>query len=79
MSKSVSKQEKIEQSQMMLFNFDLECTSHNMGVHWKIPVENYVMDFYPTTHSWYDPTTGKRGKGIKRFLEFIGKLTPEDT
>ena len=77
MNKSISKQEKIEQSEKMVFDFDLTYTSHNMGMHWKIPMEDYSIDFYPTTHSWYDSSTGKKGKGIQSFLEYIGKSEPE--
>jgi hypothetical protein len=77
MNKSISKQEKIKQSEQMVFDFELTYSSHNMGMHWKITMTDYSIDFYPTTHSWYDPSTGKRGKGIKEFLEYIGKTIPE--
>ena len=62
----------------MIKEHELTFSSHNMGMHWKIPKEDYSIDFYPTTHSWYDPSTEKRGKGIQCFLEYIGSVEPDD-
>ena len=76
MSKSISKSEKIKQSSNMMKEYELTFSSHNMGVHWKVQMEDYFVDFYPTTHSWYDPSIRKRGKGIQSFLEYIGKIEP---
>ena len=77
MNKSILKERKIKQALEMSDNFNITYSIHNMGMHWKIPMEDYSIDFYPTTHSWYDPSTGKKGKGIQSFLEYIGKSEPE--
>ena len=63
MNKQIKKQNNIKKALEMVFDFEIIYTSHNMGLHWKIPMEDYSIDFYPTTHSWYDPSTGKKGKG----------------
>jgi hypothetical protein len=76
MSKHVSKAEKIQQSKKMIEDFELTYTSHNMNLHWKIPVKNYIMDFYPTTHTWVDMHQRTQGKGIQSFLSYIGKVEP---
>ncbi len=78
MNKSISKEKKIQQSVDMGNNFDLLYTIHNMGLHWKIPMEDYSIDFYPTTHSWYDPSTKAKGKGLESFLIYIGKTEPDE-
>ncbi len=77
MSKSISRQEKIQQAIKVLLEFNIPHSSHNMGLHWKIPMEDYSIDLYPTTHSWYDPSMKKGGKGLESFLAYIGKLEPE--
>ena len=79
MSKSISKEEKKKQSIETFLEFDILYSLHNNGLHWKIPMEDYSIDFYPTTHSWYDPMLKKRGKGIESFLVYIGKIEPEET
>jgi hypothetical protein len=76
MGKHISKEEKIQQSKDMIDNFELQYTAYNNGLHWKIPVKNYIMDFYPTTHTWVDVHQRTQGKGIASFLSYIGKVEP---
>ena len=64
------------QSLNMTRMFEIPYSIHNMGLHWKIPIKDNMIDFYPTTHSFYDPDTKVKGKGIKSFLEYIGKTEP---
>jgi hypothetical protein len=77
MNKHISKDEKVQQSKNMIKNFELSYTSYNHGLHWKIPVDNYIINFYPTTHTWYDSCLERKGKGIESFLIYIGKKEPE--
>jgi hypothetical protein len=77
MNKHISKETKMKKSLKMIKDFELSYSSHNMDLHWKIPIKDYSIDFYPTTHSWYDPSTRKRGKGMETFLIYIEKTEPE--
>lgn len=77
MCKSISKDEKIKQSMETFSIFNILYTPYNNGLHWKIHIEDCSIDFYPTTHSWYDPVLKKRGKGIESFLIYIGKIEPK--
>lgn len=45
----------------------------NNGIHWKIGSIN----FYPTTHKWFDETTGDRGRGLKEVVDFLKKQSAE--
>jgi hypothetical protein len=76
MNKNISKENKIKQFQKMIIDFELEYTSHNAGLLFKISVDNYIIDFYPTTQTWHDAKINRKGKGIDSFLTYIGKIEP---
>lgn len=61
------KQEKIDEAFRMFKSAGFEWDSFNNGLHWKLA----GMDFYPTTHKWFDNKNDFRGEGIKEFIKYI--------
>ena len=48
--------------------------SFNQDMHWKINGVN----FYPTTHRWFDIRKDYRGEGIKQFTKYIRTRQQKD-
>ena len=61
----------------ILNDLEIEYSVHNNGSHYRIPYQDVMIDFWPSSSKFYDKSMNKKGKGIWKLLAYIGILEPE--
>lgn len=73
-----SKENNLKKAEKLFDELDIHYAVLNHNLHWQIAVDNSMIDFYPTTHTWYDKDAGRKGRGLEEFVLYIGKAEPDE-